>query len=88
MSVKATYCSVAIFMKASILKSYTLGTGSVSRVATILFNKNTPVKGFCACAIGKCGLCCHDIALLLQLSHFNDTNKLYLNMTSTEKLQK
>ena len=67
MSVKATKASehsVIMYVKASILKSY---TGSVSRPATILFADNTPVKGYCGCAVRKCGLCCHVIALLIEL---------------------
>ena len=47
MSVKATKASEhsgIMYVKASILKSY---TRSVSRPATILFTNNTPVKGYC-----------------------------------------
>ena len=51
-------------MKGNILKSY---TGSVSRPATILFVNNIPVKAYCGCAVGKSGVCCHVIALLIQL---------------------
>ena len=88
MSVKATEASEhsgVIYVKASILKSY---TGSVSRPATILFANNTPVKAYCGCAVGKSGLCCHVIALLIELNYYRDNKKLYLNMSCTEKLQK
>ena len=72
-------------MKASILKSY---TRSVSRPATILFANNTPVKAYCGYAVGKSGLCCHVIALLIELNYYRENKKLYLNMSCTEKLQK
>ena len=88
MSVKATKASEhsgVMYVKASILKSY---TGSVSRPATILFVNNTPVKAYCGCAVGKSGLCCHVIALLIELNYYRDNKKLYLNMSCTEKLQK
>lgn len=77
------YSSV-IYVRANILKSY---TGSVSRPATILFCKNTPLQAYCGCAVGKSGLCCHMIALLIQLNYYNDHKKLYLHMSCTEKLQ-
>ena len=88
MSVKAcqtTEHSSVMYVKASILKSY---TGSVRRPAAILFSKSTPVKAYCGCAVGKSGLCCHVIALLIQLNYYNDHKKLHLNMSCTEKLQK
>ena len=56
MSVKATKAgehSGVMYVKASILKSY---TGSVSRPATILFANNTSVKGYGGCAVGKSAL--------------------------------
>ena len=92
MSVKATKVrehSGVMYVKASILKSY---TGSVSRPATILFANNTPVKAYCGCAVGKSGLCCHVIALLIELKYYHDNKKLStchknLNMSCTEKLQ-
>lgn len=67
MSVKATESSEhsgALYVKGNILKSY---TGSVSRPATILFVNNILVKVYCGCAVGKSGVCCHVIALLIQL---------------------
>ena len=76
---------LALFVKGSNLKSY---TGSVSRPAAILFVNNTPVKAYCGCAVGKSGLCCHVIALLIELNYYRDNKKLYLNMSCTEKLQK
>ena len=88
MSVKATEASEhsgVMYVKAMILKSY---TGSVSRPATILFANNTPVKAYCQCAIGKSGLCCHVIALLIELNYYRDNKNLYLNMSCTEKIQK
>ena len=67
MSVKATESSEhsgALYVKGNILKSY---TGSVSRPATILFVNNILVKVYCGCAVGKSRVCCHVIALLIQL---------------------
>lgn len=88
MSVKACrsneYSSV-IYVRANILKSY---TGSVSRPATILFCKNTPLQAYCGCPVGKSGVCCHVVALLIQLNYYNDHKKLYLHMSCTEKLQR
>ena len=73
------------FVKANILKSY---TGSISRPVTIMFVGNTPTQAYCPCAVGKSGLCCHAIALLMQLNYFREHKKLFLHMTFTEKLQK
>ena len=73
------------FVKANVLKSY---TGSISRPVTIMFVVNTPKKAYCPCAVGKSGLCCHAIALLMQLNYFREHKKLFLHMTCTEKLQK
>ena len=88
MSVKATkagedFC--VMYEKASILKAY---TGGVSRPATILFVNNAPVEAYCGFAVGKSGLCCHMIALLIELNYYRENKKLYLNMSCTEKLQK
>ena len=73
------------FVKANILKSY---TGSISRPVTIMFVGNTPTQAYCPCAVGKSGLCCHAIALLMQLNYFREHMKLFLRITCTEKLQK
>lgn len=73
------------FVKANILKSY---TGSISRPVTIMFVGNTPIKAYCPCAVGKSGLCCHAVALLMQLNYFREYKKLFLHMTCTERLQK
>ena len=74
-----------LFVKSSILKSF---SSEVTRTATVLFIDNVPKKGFCECAVGKCGLCCHVIVILLQLEHFTTHKKLFLSLTCTEKLQK
>lgn len=74
-----------LFVKSSILKSF---TSEVTRTATVLFIDNVPKKGFCECAVGRCGLCCHVIVILLQLEHFTTHKKLFLSLTCTEKLQK
>ena len=65
MSVKATESSEhSGVVKGNILKSH---TGSVSRPATILFVNNILVKVYCGCAVGKSRVCCHVIALPIQL---------------------
>ena len=46
---------------------------------------NVPKKGFCECSVGKCGLCCHVIAILLQLEHFITHKRLLLSLTCTQK---
>ena len=52
----------------------------------LLFIDNVPKKGFCECAVGKCGLCCH--VILLQLEHFITHKRLLLSLTCTPKLFK
>jgi len=54
----------------NILALYKPYTGSISRPATILFTNNTPVKVYCGYAVGKSGLCCHVIALLIELNYY------------------
>ena len=56
-----------LYIKSSILKSF---LSEVTLTATFLFVRKVPQKGFCECPIGKCGLCCHVIVILLQLEHF------------------
>ena len=73
---KASEHSGVMYVKASVLKSY---TGSVSRPATILFANNTPVKVYCGCAVEKSGLCCHVIALLIELNYYRENKKLYMS---------
>jgi len=50
--------------------------------------KNIPIKGHCTCPIGKCGVCCHIIALLMFLEHYNKTKTTNFALSCTEKLQK
>ena len=83
--VKAIKDGGKVYVKASILKSY---SSEVSRAATILFIDNVPQKGYCECPVGRCGLCCHAIAILLQLEHFTEFGSLFLSLTCTEKIQK
>ena len=56
----------------------------VTLTVTFLFVGKVPQKCFCECLIGKCGLCCHVIVILLQLERF----ELFLLLTCTQKLQK
>ena len=67
-----------LFIKSSILKNF---CSEVIRTATVLFIDTVPKKGFCECAVGKCGVCCH--VILLQLEHFITHERLY-----TEAAQK
>ena len=60
----------------------------VTHTASLLFVDNIPQKGFCECLIGKCGLCCHVIVILLQVEHLTNFNELFLSLTCTQKLQK
>ena len=67
-----------------IKKSY----GTIERPAVIFFKEDTPIKANCECPVGTCGLCCHVIALLLYLKHFNETGEKILELTCTQQLQK
>ena len=69
-----------LFIKSSILKNF---CSEVIRTATVLFIDTVPKKGFCECAVGKCGVCCH--VILLQLEHFITHNRLLLSLTCTQK---
>ena len=71
-----------LFIKSSILKNF---CSEVIRTATVLLIDNVPKKGFCKCAVGKCGLCCHVIAILLQLEHFITHKRLLLSLSCTRK---
>ena len=57
---QAKFLFYACLGPSSILKSF---LSEVTRTATLLFEENTPQKGFCECTIGKCGLCCHVIVI-------------------------
>ena len=72
------------YVKGMIKKSY----GITKRPAVIFFKGDTPVKANCECPVGTCGLCCHVIALLLYLKHFNETGEKILELTCTQQLQK
>ncbi|XP_020908792.1 uncharacterized protein LOC110246766 isoform X1 [Exaiptasia diaphana] len=73
------------FVKAFIIKSF---GHEITRPAVILFEKNIPIKGHCTCPIGKCGVCCHIIALLMFLEHYSKTKTTIFALSCTEKLQK
>ena len=84
-TIKALKDRNKLYVKSSILKSF---SSEVTRTATLLFVDNIPQKGFCECPVGKCGLCCHVIVILLQLEHLTNFNELFLSLTCTQKLQK
>ena len=68
-----------LFIKSSLLKSF---SSEVIRTTFVLFTDNVPKKGFCECAVGKCGLCCHIIVIviLLQLEHFTTHKRLFASL--------
>ena len=68
------------FVKASIKKSH----GVQSRPAAIQFLENSPQKGHYNCPVRASGLCCHILALLLYLKHFEKTGEKILELTCTE----
>jgi len=76
--------STSVFVKALVVKSF---EQEVTLPATILFENNVPIKGHCTCAIEKCGICCHIIALLMYLNHFNEHKVKLLSLTGTQKMQ-
>ena len=84
-TIKALKDGSKLYVKSSILKSF---SSEVTRTATLLFVDNIPQKDFCECPIGKCGLCCHVVVILLQLEHLTNFNELFLSLTCTQKLQK
>ena len=69
-----------LFIKSSILKNF---CSEVIRTATVLFIDNVSKKGFCECAVGKCGLRCH--VILLQLEQFITHYRLIWSLTCTQK---
>ena len=58
-----------------------------SRPAIILFHQSVPFKAYCECPVGRSGLCCHVLAVLLFLKHFTDTKEKFLELTCTQQLQ-
>ena len=76
--------STSVFVKALVVKSF---RQEVTRPATILFENNVPIKGYCTCAIGKCGICCHIIALLMYLNHLDEHKVKLLTLTGPQKMQ-
>ena len=60
----------------------------MARPAVILFFNKIPTNAHCNCPVGSCGLCCHVIALLLNLKHYKDTKEKILRLNCTEQLQK
>lgn len=71
-----------IYVKVSILKLY---IGSVFRFVIIFFVNNIFVKVYCGCVVGKSGLCCYVIVLLIEFNYYCDNKKFYFNMLCIEK---
>lgn len=82
--VKVEDNSTSVFVKALVLKSF---GQEVTHPATILFDNNVPTEGHYTCAVGKCGICCHIIALLMYLNNFNEHKVKLLTLTGTQKMQ-
>ena len=68
------------FVKAMIIKSF---GQEITRPAVLVFKDNYPMKGYCECPIGKCGICSHTVALLFFLEHYSKHKvSSYNNMLS------
>ena len=72
------------FVKAIVIKSFGQET---TRPAVLIFKDNNPVKGHCEYPIGKCGICCHTIALMLFLEYFSKHKVCLFALTCTQKMQ-
>ena len=83
-SVKTVMVNTQLYVKAIIKKSY----GEETKTATVLSENDLALKGYCECVVGRCGLCCHILALLLYLKHFNQKGEKILSLSCTEQLQK
>lgn len=83
-TVKSVKVGDKTFVKAMIMKSF---GQEITRPAVVMFQKNLPVKGHCTCPIGKCGICCHVIALLMFLEYYFKHNACLLSLTVTQKMQ-
>ena len=51
-------------------------------------NSSKLLREICECSVGLSGICCHILASLLFLKHFNETGEKLLELTPTEQLQK
>ena len=83
-TVKSVKVGHKTFVKAMIIKSF---GQEITRPAVVMFQKNLPVKGHCTCPIGKCGICCHVIAVLMFLECYFKHNTCLLSLTVTQKMQ-
>lgn len=69
-TVKSLKVGDKTFVKAMIMKSFGQEISPACRPAVVMFQKKVPVKGYCTCPIGNCGICCHVIALLMFLEYY------------------
>ena len=83
-TVKSVKVGDKTIVKAVIIKSFGL---EITRPAVVMFQKNLPVKGHCTCPIGKCGICCHVIAVLMYLEYYFKHNACLLSLAVTQKMQ-
>ena len=83
-TVKSVKVGDKTFVKAMIMKSF---GQEITRPAVVMLQKNLPVEGHCTCPIGKCGICCHIIALLMFLEYYFKHNTCLLSLTVTQKMQ-
>lgn len=72
-TVKTVKVGDKTFVKAMIIKSF---GRAITHPAVVMFHKSLPVKGYCTSPIGKCGICCHVIVVLMRLEHFQHNTSL------------
>ena len=82
-SVKVLAVNDSKYVKGMIMKSY----GTQLHSTVIWFHGLLPKKAHCTCPVGASGLCCHVLALLLYLQHYNDKKEKILQLTCTQQLQ-
>ena len=83
-TVKSVKVGDKTFVKATIIKSF---RQEIMHPAVVMLQKILPVKGHCTCPIGKCGICCHVIAVLMLLEYYFKHNTCLLSLTVTQKMQ-
>jgi len=50
-----------------------------------MFENGIPTKAHCSCPVGKSGICCHVLALLLFLKNYHETGEKIQALTYTEQ---
>ena len=83
-NVKVLVNEQVVYVEAMIKTSY----GSMQRPTVIMFENGILAKAHCSCPVGLSGICCHVLALLLFLKHYQETGEKIQALTCTEQLQK